>query len=374
MSKFKCPECNYETDVLSNLRRHLRKTEGWKEAKIQKEFPDKRFSKRTKPRQETPAIPFEDFSAIADRILAGMPMRRRLEVKPPKKGDLKPESWLLQFSDLHFGLRVKTVEVGGLSEYNTEIAAARLEYLAETLGRLLEYYPLDPKELVIAFQGDMVEGSIMRGNQQASIEEGIVQQTILVSELLTDFIISLTPYFPRIRCYGVSGNHGRLTKSPTDSHPAENFDKMVYYIIKERIKNLQGVSLEYTDAQHMIVQIGEKKFWLEHGDTIRSWTGIPFYGGKREKANINDILSNFREYTDYVLVGHHHTRAIFEDIFFNGSFVGGDLFSIGRLRRMNLPSQNLFGVDSKRGVVWERPLFLVEHCSEQPITIYGKED
>jgi hypothetical protein len=213
----------------------------------------------------------------------------------------------------------------------------------------------------------------MRGNQQASIEEGVIAQTILVSELITDFIVSLTRYFPKIRCYGVYGNHGRLTKSPMDSHPCENFDKMVYYIIKERIKGLQGVSLEYTEAQHMIVQIGEKKFWLEHGDTIRSWAGIPFYGGKREKANIADILSPFRESADYILVAHHHTRAIFEDIFFNGSFVGGDLFSIGRLRRMNLPSQNLFGVNGKRGVVWERPLALAEPFTVNPVTIYGAD-
>ncbi len=346
--QIKCPKCGKEFARIDNLNRHLKNVDCGKGANLS----------------------IEDYKKIAEKVLEEMPERERLEVQPPKKGNLKPETWLLQLSDFHYGLRVLPVEVGGLAEYNTAIAKERLEYLAETMARLLEYYPMRPKELVIAFLGDMVEGSVMRGNQQASIEHGVITQTMLVSELLTDFIVSLTKYFPRIKCYGVYGNHGRLTKSPTDSHPVESFDRMVYYIVKDRIKGVKGVTVEFTEAQHMIVRIGQKKFWLEHGDTVRAWTGIPFYGGAREKASINDMLAHFGEHADYFLVAHHHKRAIFDNIFFNGSFPGGDLYSVGRLRRMTPPSQNLFGVNGERGVVWERPLFLTDKAEEVEVKIY----
>ncbi len=348
MSKFVCDKCKKEFSRKDNLKRHQKTScNGGKQV-------------------ATPDQCIE----IADLILKQLPKRQRLKVKVPRKGDLKPEIWLLQFSDLHYGLLVKPVEVGGLSEYNPTIAKERLEYLAETMIRLLEYYPARPRELVIASLGDVVEGAIMRGNQQSNIEFGIINQAILVSELLTDFIVSLSKYFPRIRFYGVSGNHGRLTKGITDSHPSENLDRMVYYIVKERVKQMQGITVDYTESQHMIVQIGDKKFWLEHGDTVKSWTGIPFYGGKREKANIADILAQFGLYADYMLVGHHHDPAIFSGLFYNGSFVGGDLFSIGRIRRMAVPNQNLLGINPQRGMVWYRPIVLVKDFKPESVKIY----
>jgi hypothetical protein len=344
----KCEKCGTSFSRKDNLKRHLGICKG----------------------DGLPSVPVEDYREVAKLILDGLPKRERLDVAPHKEGHLKPEVWVLQFSDFHYGQLVRPVEVGGLSEYSPEIAKQRLEYLASKVARILEYYPAKPKELVIAFLGDNVDGSIMRGNQQSNIEFGVIQQTMLASELLADFIVYLSQYFPRIRCYGVYGNHARLTKNPTDSHPAENFDKMVYYIISERIKGMKGITMEYTDSQHMIVRIGEKQFWLEHGDTVRSWMGIPFYGSQREQSRINAILAKFSEHADYMLLGHHHRRASFENIIFNGSFVGGDLFSIGRLRALSIPSQNLFGVNGKRGVVWERELELIPEYPKDKVRIY----
>ena len=98
--------------------------------------------------------------------------------------------------------------------------------------------------------------------------------------------------------------------------------------------------------------------------------GIPFYGIKREKDNINNMLAKFREHADYLIAGHFHTKADFEDIFMNGSFVGGDSYSIGDLRRMDLPYQILLGVNSKHGVVWKRPISLIDNPRELKIKIY----
>ena len=375
MSKmFKCPipKCKATFSRRDGLKRHLVGPEGLSESDAIKLMPPKKVPER-KTKKETKEQTIKNCQQVADMVLEELPTRERLKVAIKKRGTLKPETWLLEFSDLHYGQIVKPIEVGGLAEYNTAVAKERLEYLVKVLVRILEYYPNPPKELVIAFLGDMIDNSVMRGNQQASIEFGAITQTMLVSELITDFIVSLSKYFPKIRCYGVYGNHGRLMRSPTDAHPSESFDKMAYYIVKNRIKGMKNITLEYTEAQHMIFRANGWKFWMEHGDTVRGWMGIPFYGGQREKARISDILGKFKEQADYVLLGHHHEEATLtgQGIFFNGSFVGGDLYSIGRLRRMSIPTQSLIGINDAHGVVWTRSIQLIDKPREMKIKIYG---
>ncbi|MHA1483529.1 MAG: metallophosphoesterase, partial [Candidatus Heimdallarchaeaceae archaeon] len=233
-----------------------------------------------------------------------------------------------------------------------------------------EYYPNRPNTLVIPFLGDMVDNSIMRGNQRSNIELNTVDQVIYVTEIIVDYITALSKYFPKIKCYGIYGNHGRTTRSTTDSAPSENFDRVVYWAVKKRIENYKNVSFDYTDAQHMVINVNGWKFWLEHGDSVNSWAGIPFYGAKREKASIGEMMGIFKQYADYVLMGHHHQPAQFNGIFINGAFVGGDIFSIGKLRRMCLPSQTLLGVNKKHGIVWSRNISLIDNPRALDLKIY----
>ena len=53
------------------------------------------------------------------------------------------------FSDLHWGAYFEGVETGGLSEYNTDIAKERVDRLAESTARILDYSVTTPKELVM---------------------------------------------------------------------------------------------------------------------------------------------------------------------------------------------------------------------------------
>ncbi len=273
-------------------------------------------------------------------------------------------------SDFHYGLRVNPVEIGGMFEYNPKVAKKELDYLLAKTCRILEYYPNRPDKLIITLLGDIIDNAILRNNQMASIELQITDQIMDVVEILTDYIINLSKYFKEIRCFAVYGNHGRITQEKRGAHPKDNFDRIVYWGIKERLRGLENISLEFTEAQHMLIDVDGWKFWLEHGDTVRSWVGIPFYGSKREKSNIGEILDIFSEKADYMLMGHFHTDAEFNNIFMNGSFVGGDIFSIGKLRRMSIPSQTIMGINTKHGVVWKRRISLIDEPKKIQIKIY----
>jgi hypothetical protein len=336
-NKFLCPVCGSEHNSTSGYRYHYRKYH-----------------------IDAPKIAdekAENIKKITANVIKGLSTRERLN-PIIRKGNLKPESWVLMFSDLHYGQLVKSNEVGGLSEYSPLIAKQRIEVLLSSVIHILKYHNNRPDELVIAFLGDIVDGSILRGNQQSNIEFGICKQMIETVELLTDFIVALSEYFPKIRCYGVYGNHARLTPNPKDSPPSDNFDLLVYHFVQQRIKDMKGISFDYTEAQHLIFRVREHNFWIEHGDSIRANLGFLAYGANRQKANVQEMLSIYGEKADYFLLGHFHRSNRDLNIYANGSFVGGDLYSIGRMRKMGLPVQSLIGVSEKYGAVWERPIKL----------------
>ncbi|MCK4690148.1 MAG: hypothetical protein KAT41_07630 [Candidatus Marinimicrobia bacterium] len=312
---------------------------------------------------------YVNIEKISKKVIDNLDKRKRY-IPVIKKSHLKKEVWLQMISDFHYGLRVRPVEIGGMFEYNAKVAKRELDYLLLKTCRILEYYPNRPDTLVITLLGDMIDNAIMRDNQMAMIELQITDQIMGVVELFTDYIITLSKYFKEIKCFGVYGNHGRITQSVKGAHPKDNFDRIVYWSIKERLKGLDNISLEFTEAQHMLIDVEGWRFWLEHGDTVRSWAGIPFYGAKREKNNIGDMLSKFSEKADYMLAGHFHNDAEFENIYMNGAFVGGDIFSIGKLRRMGIPSQTILGINKKHGVVWKRKIQLIDEPKKMKIKVY----
>ena len=313
---------------------------------------------------------FENIKKISEEVLSKLEKRERL-IPQIKKGKLKPEKWLQLFSDLQYGLRVNPIEIGNLGEFTPQIARERLNYMVSTLGNILEYYPNKPEELYIACLGDNIENAYMRGNQQSEIAFGICTQVIEVVELFVDMIIALSKYFPIIKVFAiVGGNHGRMGKKPHDASPTDNYEYLIYHFVEQRLRGMENIHFNFTSAKHMIVDIGGWKFWLEHGDTVRSWAGIPFYGLKREMSNINSMLGKFNEHADYLLSGHFHTKASFNEVFMNGSFPGGDSYSIGSLRLMDFPYQKLLGVNEKHGVVWDRNICLIDDPRQLKIKIY----
>jgi predicted phosphodiesterase len=293
-----------------------------------------------------------------------LPERRRAFPKKFSKNTewTKAETWVQLVSDLHDGLVVVPGDVGGLSEYNPKITRERMEYLAFTIGKIIQYHTNRPTTLIVPTLGDLIENAIMRGNQRANIAYDLTMQIIDATEIMTDFLLALCRYFPIVKVFGVYGNHGRSTQSPTNSPPKENFDRLIYWMLQQRLQGNKDLTIEYTDADHMIVEIEDWNFWLEHGDSVRGWMGFPYYGSIREKGSIGATLQIVREQADYLVMGHtHHALTdIDSGLIVNGSVVGGDLYSVGKLRTMNIPHQVLFGVNQKHGVVWERPIALID--------------
>lgn len=331
--------------------------------------PKKTKEELKKEAEENEKAQLEKFNKQMADLTKGLPP---LEAwKNTKKASKKQEEWVLLFSDFHYGQVVKPIEIGNFAEYNPEKAKERLMYLSKTLQHLTKYHTNPPEVLNIFFLGDMIDSVILRASQLATTEFGLVKQIIGCIALLSEFLVSLTGSFKKINCYGVGGNHSRITKSFSDSVAQDNFDILIYEMVKQKVANIKKISITYPESTHMIVQIQKHKFWLEHGDTLRSWLGLPFYGANREKGSIQGLLNIFSQGIDYLTIGHFHQYAYFNDIIMNGSFVGGDGYSVGRLRRMCVPEQVLFGITEKYGIVWKRPIKLEVKSKLTKPLIYG---
>jgi len=374
---YKCPHCGSTNLTKRGFDKHNKQkykcedcgkypTEGAKKNRNKEDI--KPILPKTKRDKEKEI--FENVKKISEEVLSKLEKRERLEPQY-KKGDLKPEKWLLLLSDIQYGAVVNPIEIGGLGFFNPKVAMERMNYLVTTLIDILKYFPNKPQELYIACLGDNIENAYMRDNQQSAIEFGICEQMIGLEEILLDMIIALSKYFPVIKLFAVvGGNHGRMGKGRNSASPTDNFEYLLYHNLAKRLEGMKDIHFNYTKAKHMIVDINDWNFWLEHGDTCKSWAGIPFYGLKREMANINAMLRKFHKQADFLLAGHFHTKANFEDIFMNGSFPGGDAYSVGDLRRMDFPYQKLLGINRKHGVVWDRNICLIDDPRKLKIKIY----
>ena len=346
-----------------------RDTEVWKLLQILKTKKNKvkNLTKEEIKKQETKTV--EEFQTKMREFASELP--ELSEWKCTKKPRKNNEEWVLLFSDFHYGQVVKPIEIGNFAEYNPRKAEERLMYLSKTLQHLTKYHTNPPEVLNIFFLGDMIDSVILRASQLATTEFGLVKQIIGCIGLISEFLVSLTGSFKEVKCYGVGGNHSRITKSFADSVETDNFDILIYEMVKQKLSSISKITIEYPESTHMIVSVQEKRFWLEHGSTLRSWMGLPFYGANREKGSIQSLLNIFNQGVDYVVMGHFHQDAYFNNIYMNGSFVGGDSYSVNRLRRMCIPEQTLLGVTEKFGVVWTRPIQLEVKGKLTKPKVYG---
>lgn len=277
--------------------------------------------------------------------------------KPKSKQAL--EVHLLR-SDAHVGEMVDPQSTSGLGNYNYNTYLSRLETLTQ---KVVLFHDQDTKnlglsKLVIAYLGDQLEGegAIYKG-QSYYIDLPLVDQLFnSVEAEISRFLLPLAEVFHEIEVYCVPGNHGRAGRIG-EHHERTNWDYIFYRFLKEIIDRIApNIKIYISESPLMLVQHGQFTFSYSHGDNVKSYMGIPFYGLDRM---VKKITSMFNKYIHYFCVGHFHDPASLSDnIFINGTMVGGSNLSINRMNTLSVPSQKMFYFDSEKGVNRETNLYL----------------
>ena len=149
-------------------------------------------------------------------------------------------------------------------------------------------------------------------------------------------------------------------------------------------KGNRRIKFNHSTAQWALVERMNWRFLLMHGDTIKSYLTMPWYGAVRKSAGFQSMLQArlSDKYTgpafDYMMVGHHHSAGMIEtndsEIIFNSSWVGGNEFANNIVNANNSPTQWFFSLNSKHGITgrWLLDLELLQ--DKTSVKIYGDKN
>lgn len=295
------------------------------------------------------------------------------------------EAAVLLLSDLHIGERVLKTEltptrykvsgegwledepIESLGSFSTDIAMARMENLVDSVKSLiyLQRNTSTIDDLYIFGIGDYIAGHLHNNNNSTN-DIDVNQQVVIGSWVLSQVIRDLAPHFNTITMFMVDGNHDRTTdKIVTKSRNTLARSYLMGHMVKTQVSSIPNVRVLIPNSPNVIVSIGDWNYLVQHGDTIRGWAGIPYYGIDRHTKNWSRIASSKGLHIHQTCIGHFHTAGRLNDWILNGSLKGGDEFALNNLKVNSHPAQILFGVHKDREVSFYYHIDFKD-CPEEP--------
>ncbi|MEG2546355.1 MAG: hypothetical protein RSA51_07330 [Niameybacter sp.] len=254
---------------------------------------------------------------------------RNIQYKPSTEHIEPNRGGVLIVSDLHYGIRVDNA----FNYFDKEVAEARLQELADKTIRHCKGHRVNC--LNIELLGDLVSGTIHTGIRVQQ-EEDIIQQIIDCSELLAEFINVLSEHIETVNVYGVYGNHGRTEANKHDGVNRENYERLIYHFLKNRVSGVRFVD-SYGEDFIKYEAFG-KTFVITHGDKDKMGSAVAAYSRM------------FGALVDEVHMGHFHefkeTNEYDIPVIVNGSIIGSDDYAVS-IRKVSKPCQvlKIYGED-----------------------------
>lgn len=354
---------NYVKRLASDLKKALRKTEEKPahEIQIERERIRRQVAEQKYIQLKKTLARDENIIQALKTVIPQFPVPEKIEPPRPIVRKTK-ETAVLLVSDWHIGEVVSEEETLGLGGFNAEIATARVELIAEkTIDLITGYTRSRIDTLVVGALGDMVSGQIheeLERTQDLNAAEQVYVAALLLAYLLDE----LSAYF-NIKVVAVVGNHGRLKQKKEAKEKYVNWDYIVYQIASLLLRDNKRIEWNISKSPHAFVEIEGHLFLFTHGDSIRSWAGIPWYGISRYANNMRELLNKKGMILDGLCMGHFHQPAnvarINGPIVVNGSLKGPDEHSFQYGAAMQA-SQTLFGVSKEYPETFRYTLWLDE--------------
>ena len=244
----------------------------------------------------------EGVESLVQRCVAEHYRRPAELLMPPKptlQGKGTEQVAIAHLSDTQMGKRT--------ASYDSVVGAKRCHLFAKRVVEITEIKRAGStiKELRLYLGGDMVEGEY--GNypsQPYDIDSSVIEQAMRTCpDIFEGMIYYFLRYFDSIKVIGVPGNHGRGASRHQTRHNLTNWDRVCYLVLRDRILGSDVKAKEKCECgskrmwknccgkeirKRVTFDIAEE-FWcldrvwdwgnlIVHGDQIRGWAGIPYYG------------------------------------------------------------------------------------------------
>jgi calcineurin-like phosphoesterase family protein len=188
--------------------------------------------------------------------------------------------------------------------------------------------------------------------------------------------MQLAQHFPHIDVVSVPGNHGRMTKKPSYKNRIENFDMIMTDMLSMILANQPNITITASPAFATIVEVENHSIFLSHGDTVRGWQGIPYYGFNRMRGNVREMMAFRGDKVDVFCHGHFHQAGYLAGpMILNGCMSGPDEFSVTNAMGVDHPHQMMFGMHAEQGMssMYKLRLDKAEEQFPNPSFIYDPE-
>lgn len=260
------------------------------------------------------------------------------------------ETAVLVVTDTHYGKATGSYNPSASTRQH-ELVVERVTRVADTLRRSYDF-----DRLVLALLGDGPDGSDIYPSQahHQDITNAEEQAIAYADDVLTPFVKGIKESFRQVDIRTVPGNHGRSGKHKSE---AENWDITAARYLEKNLDKVRGVNLDvprHVPKVH-IEEIRGHRFLLYHGDGVKGYQGIPFYGLRQRALNWRSTAT----YGDFRVlhVGHFHSfgRMQHNDItiMLNGTMVSDDQWALDELGYESQQAWHFHGVSDERPITFD---------------------
>lgn len=305
------------------------------------------------------------FKAIVEELEAHVTPLEPLDSTVPKrksKGKIE-EHFVMHLSDEHADEIVLPHQVGGLESFDFNIALCRAEEYVDTILKWKNYslsqhtFPV----LHILSYGDHTSGEIHDAKERSQFRNQF-RNSLAIGQMQSLMIRDLAPHFKTVKVYCVPGNHGRRSVKK-DFHGAwNNWDYLISEIARMHCQDHDNVEFAIPDCYSINIDINGHGFAIEHGDGVKSWMGIPWYGLERKTRRLVSLHNTFDKKIRYFVFGHFHALSTNADLkgemIINGAWPATNPYSYEEFSGYREPMQLIHGVHENKGMSWRLPVYL----------------
>ena len=269
----------------------------------------------------------------------------------------KERSLALMISDVHVGKKTSSFNYSKLKERMTYMFDQLIEEAKDMRRKVVI------SDIHLCFIGDIIDNDSLYPTQPHHVNhEEAPHATEQIDKASTFFENEIRRVQKALKTkviiHAVKGNHGRISKFTNEGN---NYDIMFYNNLDRAFREHKHIKCNISHDFYCMANIQNHNFLLNHGNGIKMYQNIPWYGLVQRAMRWSGSLSlNF----DYVVVGHFHTSGeqVWNDkvIYMNGTAVTDDTFG---LEVLGLSASNkfwLFGVEKDAGICYQHKIDLSE--------------
>jgi len=311
-------------------------------------------------------------------------VRRRLGVfEALDAAALSPPKWLvppkrkrgahkvipsMMLTDVHWGERVRSEEIGGVNCYDTRIAEQRIHRAGDGAIKLARDYltGVEYEGFNLMLGGDLLGGEIHDELRETNTEY-VTESVIGVLDPVIALIRLLADHFGKVHVAAVVGNHGRTTKKPRAKGRArDSFDGLVYQLVARELRDDARVTMQVATGADLHFPVYGTRYCLTHGDQFHGGSGIsgfltPLMLGSHRKRGRDTATA---QPWDVLVMGHFHQSYFLHGLIVGGSVIGYNEYAYGLNLPFEEPKASLWLNTPEHGISTYAPVFLLDRKAE----------